>query len=63
MQDEILAEEEKFVLRVEDLLSWVTVDVDAADQPRCGPDRLSSPSNNNEHSASPAECKSVCFIS
>ena len=54
VQDEILAEDEKFVLRVEDLLSWVAVDVDAAGQRRA-PCPLPSLSDD-EHSTPPAQC-------
>ena len=66
VQDEILAEEEKFVLRVEDLLSWVTVDVDATGRlhpldPAACP--LPSPSNDDGYLTPPAECNNSLFLS
>jgi len=60
VQDEILAEDEKFVLRVEDLLSWATIDLDDdAGQPRLSyqaPGCSPSQSHGDEQPVLPTEC-------
>ena len=59
VQDEILAEKEKFVLRVEDLVSWVSRSRRA---PAARPPP-SSPSDSDLRTSPPAECNLFVSVS